>query len=191
MLTWTDSTEEIVKKAHDFAERAHAGQTRRGSTTPCIKHCEEVASIVSSWWFNPEDIASALLHDVVEDTSITLVDIKTEFGERVLTTVSWLTNPSYFSELEPLAKKEHQAVRMRLAPRSAQIIKLADMISNLRSLKDAPPLDWSRKRRYEYIAGTFHVATEGKHGLKILYLEFLRAHREALEATNKAIIFTA
>ncbi len=190
ILTWTGSRHEVVNRAHDFARRAHFGQTRQGSSTPYIRHPEEVASIVSSWWDNPEDIAAALLHDVPEDTGFNLRNIREKFGEYVQTTVSWLTNPAYFSELNPVDKKTQQAIHIRMASRGAQIIKLADMISNLRSLRYDPPLDWSRRRRFEYIAGTLHLAKECRPSLEILYLEFLRAHREAYEATERAIIFT-
>src|SRR5436190_1227250 len=77
---------EILRRASRFAAQAHAGQ-QRASGEPYVYHAFAVARILAQLELNHEAIAAAILHDVVEDTDVTLVDIRREFGERVATLV--------------------------------------------------------------------------------------------------------
>src|SRR3989344_322236 len=71
---------EIVKKAYDFGSKAHSGQLR-ASGEPYFTHCVETAKILKELKLDNNTIAAALLHDVLEDTSVTYNDLKREFGK--------------------------------------------------------------------------------------------------------------
>ena len=81
---------ELVKRAYRVAEEAHREQ-RRVSGEPYINHCLSVASILAELRVPPEVIAAGLLHDTVEDTTITLPYLRTEFGDTVATLVDGVT----------------------------------------------------------------------------------------------------
>ena len=81
---------ELVMKAYRFAEKAHEGQSR-ASGEPYITHSVAVASILAELKVPPAIVIAGLLHDTVEDTAITLVDIKNNFGEEVARLVDGVT----------------------------------------------------------------------------------------------------
>ena len=73
--------QELLLRAYKYSERAHAGQTRR-SGEPFVSHCVEVARILADLQLDSVTVASGLIHDVVEDTDITVADVEREFGRR-------------------------------------------------------------------------------------------------------------
>jgi guanosine-3',5'-bis(diphosphate) 3'-pyrophosphohydrolase len=79
-----------IQKAYEFAEKAHSGQ-KRISGEPYITHCLAVASILAEMHVPPAVIVAGLLHDTVEDTSVSLDDLKSEFGEEVAKLVDGVT----------------------------------------------------------------------------------------------------
>lgn len=81
---------EFIIKAYKMAEAAHQGQTRV-SGEPYITHCVAVAEILSDMHVPPQVIAAALLHDTVEDTNVTLDEIRQQFGEQVASLVDGVT----------------------------------------------------------------------------------------------------
>lgn len=87
---------ELEARAHAFATDAHGDidQRRKYTGEPYIVHPIAVAELVRSVPHTPEMIAAALLHDVVEDTPVTIEGIETEFGARVAELVGWLTDVS-------------------------------------------------------------------------------------------------
>src|SRR5512141_501008 len=88
--TYTLADKELIQRAYRVAEEAHRGQ-RRNSGEPYINHCLAVAQILSELRVPPEVLAAGLLHDTVEDTSITRADIERDFGEVVATLVDGVT----------------------------------------------------------------------------------------------------
>ena len=130
----------LFEKAVEFAMHAHSGVFRRGKTIPYIVHPLEAALIVSTIAEDQELMAAAVLHDTVEDTSVTLEDIKREFGERVSTIVDILTDrydPSHVALDPPIAwhmRKADSLDRISRAPREAQIVVLGDKLSNMRAI---------------------------------------------------------
>ncbi len=86
----------IVERARIFATAAHTAvaQLRKYTHEPYIVHPAEVAKIVSTVPHTPQMLAAAWLHDVVEDTGVTLETIRAEFGDEVATLVGWLTDVS-------------------------------------------------------------------------------------------------
>lgn len=131
----------LAEKALYFAMGAHyaVGQLRKYTNEPYIVHPIEVAEIVASVApFDEEMLAAALLHDVVEDTKVHIFQIYTVFGQRVAQMVSELTNHS-----DPtMSRKDRKRLdRMRLAQAGyeVQTIKLADLISNTKSIRRHDP----------------------------------------------------
>lgn len=128
---------EIVEKARVFATAAHAAaaQLRKYTNEPYIVHPREVASIVESVeGATSEMIAAAWLHDVVEDTGVTIETIRSEFGPSVAELVGWLTDVSRPEQGNRATRKAIDRAHTAMAPAEAQTIKLADVISNCTSI---------------------------------------------------------
>jgi len=96
---------EIILKAYHVAEEAHRGQ-KRASGEPYINHCVAVAGILAEMHVPPEVIVAALLHDTVEDTTITLEDIRQMFGDRVAMLVDGVTK---LTNLPRVSRGDQQA----------------------------------------------------------------------------------
>ena len=88
--TYSSADHELVQRAYRVAEQAHAGQTR-ASGEPYISHCLAVASILAELCVPPAVISAGLLHDTVEDTDVTLKDIKRDFGDEIELLVDGVT----------------------------------------------------------------------------------------------------
>jgi (p)ppGpp synthase/HD superfamily hydrolase len=127
---------EIVERARIFATAAHSAvaQLRKYTNEPYIVHPAEVASIVATVDHTPEMLAAAWLHDTVEDTGVTLEIVRAEFGDRVAELVGWLTDVSRPEQGNRAVRKAIDRAHTASAPAEAQTIKLADLISNTRSI---------------------------------------------------------
>ncbi len=88
--TFTALDREQIQRAYQFAEKAHEGQ-KRASGEPYITHCLAVAAILSELRVSPAMIIAGLLHDTVEDTDVTLADIRNEFGDEIAQLVDGVT----------------------------------------------------------------------------------------------------
>lgn len=134
----------IVKRADAFAAAAHASidQRRKYGGEPYIVHPREVRQIllrVSSQPVSEAQEAAALMHDVVEDTPVTLAEIRAEFGAEVADLVDWLTDVSKLSDGNRKARKALDLAHTAAAPVTAKNIKLADCISNAPSITAHDP----------------------------------------------------
>ena len=133
---------DIVHKAQVYAMAAHAavGQRRKYTNEPYIVHPAEVAATVAAVpGSTPEMVAAAWLHDVVEDTGCTLTDIHMGFGPEVAALVGWLTDVSRPEDGNRATRKAIDRAHSAQAPAEAQTIKLADLISNSRSIVQHDP----------------------------------------------------
>ena len=128
----------MVEKARVFATAAHAAvaQLRKYTNEPYIVHPAEVVSIVKRVPHTDEMLAAAWLHDVVEDTGVTIETIRAEFGETVAELVGWLTDVSRPDHGNRAARKAVDRAHTAMAPAEAQTVKLADLISNTRSIME-------------------------------------------------------
>ncbi|MDQ6962841.1 MAG: bifunctional (p)ppGpp synthetase/guanosine-3',5'-bis(diphosphate) 3'-pyrophosphohydrolase [Mariprofundaceae bacterium] len=131
-----DADLERVQRAYAFAAQAHSGQVR-SSGEPYIIHPIEVARILSDLGMDEDSIITALLHDTVEDTSVTLDDIRELFGEEVVCLVDGLTKVGQISFSSNEQKQVENFRKMILA--TAQdlrvlLVKLADRLHNMRTL---------------------------------------------------------
>jgi hypothetical protein len=130
----------MVLSAIDFAREAHKEHFRKYTGEPYFNHLHEVAQTVSSVPHStPEMISAAYLHDTVEDTSITLEDIESNFGSEVATYVENLTDVSKPEDGNRAFRKQLDLKHSAQAHPSAKTIKLADLISNLESIATNDP----------------------------------------------------
>ncbi|MCR5013726.1 MAG: HD domain-containing protein [Bacteroidales bacterium] len=123
----------LFDRAAIFAVKAHQGTERRGKAYPYIIHPMEAASIVATITNDQEMLAAALLHDTVEDTEVTLAQIREEFGDRVAELVNHETAPSS-EELTWRQRKEIQVKQLIAAPHDSKVVALGDKLSNMRGL---------------------------------------------------------
>lgn len=127
-----------VEKALVFATKAHAGQYRKGTDRPYILHPVETMAIVMEFTEDEDMLTAAVLHDTVENTSVTLKRIEKEFGHRVAELVASVTEDKKRKqppEATWKARKFEMIFRLKNADRDTKIIWFADCLSNMRELK--------------------------------------------------------
>src|SRR5258708_13169351 len=165
-----------ILAAAQFAAEKHATQKRKGAAQePYINHLIEVAHLIagSSDTLDTELVMAGFLHDTVEDTGVTLAELAQRFGNDVASLVAEVTDD------KSLPKETRKALQVQNAAKKsprAQTLKLADKISNLRSILASPPADWSLQRRRQY----FELAGQVVAGLsapnRLLKAEFDRVY---------------
>jgi (p)ppGpp synthase/HD superfamily hydrolase len=166
----------MVERARVFATAAHAavGQVRKYTFEPYIVHPAEVASIVGAVeGATFEMVAAAWLHDVVEDTGVTMETIRAEFGAEVAELVGWLTDVSRPEDGNRAVRKAMDREHTAAAPAAAQTVKLADLIANSRSIMAHDPA-FART----YLAEKrllLEVMTKGDRGLHALASSYASA----------------
>lgn len=122
-----------VRAAFEIAAAAHAHQTRKGDGSPYIGHPVRVAAIVRASGMDEAAVAAALLHDVVEDSPITLEELSERFGPRVVELVAAMTEDKATPGYER-RKDEHRA-QIEAAGHDAVLIYAADKLANLRDMR--------------------------------------------------------
>jgi len=113
--TFTTADRELIGRAYRTAEHAHSGQ-KRASGDPYINHCLAVAAILAGYSMPAEVIAAGLLHDTIEDTSVTYQDLKRDFGEGVANLVQGVTK---LTELPRVSRGEHREEALRKTDETA------------------------------------------------------------------------
>lgn len=141
---------ELEERARSFATEAHGAidQRRKYTGEPYIVHPVAVAELVRTVPHSDEMIAAALLHDVVEDTPVTIAQIRAEFGDAVAELVDWLTDVSRPEDGNRRVRKHLDLLHTAKAPPEAKTIKLADLIDNSRTISAHDPSFW-RVYRWE------------------------------------------
>jgi (p)ppGpp synthase/HD superfamily hydrolase len=131
----------IVERARVFATAAHAavGQTRKYTGEPYVVHPIEVSELVASVGGTEAMVAAALLHDVLEDTEVTVDLLEEQFGSGVADLVLWLTDISKPEDGNRSTRKALDRQHSAAAPAAAQTIKVADLISNTRTIVEFDP----------------------------------------------------
>lgn len=124
----------LIEQATLLAFRAHEGQQRKEKDVPYIIHPIEVALILAHHGFRDEVIAAGLVHDTVEDTPVTLEELRTTLGEEVANLVAPVTHDDTLSWEE---KKKAYIEEVRKAPEEVKAISLADKIANAHSFISA------------------------------------------------------
>ena len=141
----------LVQKAAQFAAQKHKGQIRKGrDECPYIDHLKSVARVIAGVGGieDPEILASAWLHDTLEDTETTPEELEANFGKRVRQLVEEVTDD------KSLPKDERKQMQIQHAPTlspDAVLIKLGDKISNIIDVTNTPPIHWTLERRKYYL----------------------------------------
>ena len=160
----------LVERAFQFSDSAHRGQFRK-SGEPYITHPLAVASILSQWRLDAQGLAAALLHDVMEDTAITKLEIETSFGKPVADMVDGV---SKLDQIESTSREDAQAENFRkMLLAMAQdvrviLIKLADRLHNMRTLDAMAP---THRRRIARETLDIYAPIANRLGLNALFLE--------------------
>ncbi|MCC6301325.1 MAG: GTP diphosphokinase [Gammaproteobacteria bacterium] len=138
----------LIRRACELAQRAHEGQ-RRASGEPYFQHCIAIANILVDLNLDAETLAAALLHDVAEDTGVTMDDIRAGFGDTIAQMVDGVTKMKLIQTYKSLPDSDKQEraqaenLRKMLLAMAEDIrvvlIKLADRIHNMRTLGALPP----------------------------------------------------
>ncbi len=152
---WPDAEPELSQRlpatvvarlagAVEFA-RLHHGDQRRKTGVPYLEHLLEALQVLveGAGIASPDVLVAAVLHDVVEDTPVTLEEVSTEFGPRVAELVGWVTIPAPGPGETKSAVRQAYLRRLRDAPPDAVLVKLADRASNVQTLRNLP-LDQQR-----------------------------------------------
>jgi GTP pyrophosphokinase len=140
---------DLLLRAYQFGEAAHRGQ-RRNSGEPYITHSVEVAKILADLQLDSVTVASGLLHDVIEDTSLTLADVEGAFGKEVAAIVDGLTKIAKLPTGGSTQERQVESYRKLLLSIAKDarviIVKLADRLHNMRTL------DWLSPEKRRRIA---------------------------------------
>jgi len=133
----------MLERAIQFATEAHEGQYRKYTHDPYITHPLAVMEIVKGVpGHTTEMLVAAVLHDVVEDTDVTLMEIQEEFGDTVSDLVLHLTDISTPEDGNRLKRKRKDAEWYAQGSADAQTIKVADFIDNTRDIAQHAPKFW-------------------------------------------------
>jgi (p)ppGpp synthase/HD superfamily hydrolase len=132
-----------------FADDAHSGQFRKGSRVPYLIHPLNVARILLDCGCSDELAVAALLHDTVEDTEVTVEEIRTIFGDPVARLVEFATEPDHLWTWEK--RKEHTLRLLGSGETQALLLSVADKLDNIRSIRQDLELfgekAWERFKR--------------------------------------------
>ncbi|HEU4787011.1 MAG TPA: bifunctional (p)ppGpp synthetase/guanosine-3',5'-bis(diphosphate) 3'-pyrophosphohydrolase [Gemmatimonadaceae bacterium] len=138
---------DLLVRAYRFSEQAHRGQLRN-SGDPYITHSVEVAKILADLQLDSITVASGLLHDVIEDTQLTLADVEAEFGKEIAAIVDGLTKIAKLPTGGSTQERQVESYRKLLLSIAKDarviIVKLADRLHNMRTL-DWLPADKRRR----------------------------------------------
>ncbi len=128
-----------IEKAVIFATRAHAGMCRKGKTKPYILHPIEAMAIVKQFTNDEDVLAAAVLHDTVEEASVTVERLEKEFGHRVVELVASVSEDKGKDRQTETAWKERKQEtidRLKNADRDTKLLCLGDKLSNLREMSN-------------------------------------------------------
>ena len=151
---------ELLDRAIIFAVKAHHNTERRGKGFPYIVHPMEAVEIVATITSDQELLAAAALHDTIEDTDVTVEDIRREFGDRITELVyaeSDQFDESVSEENSWHDRKQAAINRLAAASHDAKIVALGDKLSNMRAIRR----DYQQKG--DELWNIFHAKNKADH----------------------------
>jgi GTP pyrophosphokinase len=180
----------LVERAFAFSESAHQGQFRK-SGEPYITHPLAVASILSQWRLDAQGLAAALLHDVMEDTSVTKREIERSFGKLVADMVDGVSKLDQI-EFQSLEDQQAESFRKMLLAMAQDVrvilIKLADRLHNMRTLDAMAPRHRERIARETL---DIYAPIANRLGLNALYQELQELAFKHLHPTRHRVLAKA
>src|SRR5690348_1495486 len=191
-----DANEDLINRAYVYSVKMHGSQ-QRASGDPYFAHPIEVAGILTRYRLDTATIVTALLHDTVEDTSTTIEEIEKGFGGEVAKLVDGVTK---LSKIELQSREESQAENFRkfLLAMSADLrvllVKLADRLHNMRTLKYIPNED--KRRRIARETLELYAPLAERIGMRdfqeeLQDLAFAELNRDARDSIVKRLEFLA
>lgn len=155
---------DLVDRAIKFAVDAHHNTERRGKGFPYIVHSMEAMEIVATITSDPELLAAAALHDTIEDTNVTVEQIRTAFGDRIAALVhaesDQIDGVLFDGKNEEEtwhARKQAAIDRLAAAPHDAKIVAMGDKLSNMRAI-------WrDYQMKGDELWNIFHVKDKASH----------------------------
>lgn len=192
----------FVDKAIKFAVDAHADTERRGKGFPYVIHVLEAMEIVATITSDPELLAAAALHDTVEDTDVTLEQLRAEFGDRVAELVHSESDVLTEGEAEEISwhdRKQAAIERLAAASHDAKIVALGDKLSNMRAIRrdyervgdelwkifHAPGGKPDHEWHYRGLADSLSELSDTD-----AYREFIAAVNEVFKPSSKEVLYT-
>lgn len=165
-------TSEVVRDAYELLVSKHAGQRQKVNGHPYVEHPILVASDVSRAGFEPEMVAGALLHDIVEDSDVTIEEVRERFGDRVAYLVEAMTDTA---EVEPYERRKavHRERVFAAGPEAAAIFA-ADKLNNVRALRSA------YEEEGEEVARRFKQPLDTKLCVWVADVEFVSGYAAAV-----------
>jgi (p)ppGpp synthase/HD superfamily hydrolase len=164
---------EIVEKALQTASKAHEGQYRKLTDIPYITHPVAVGMLLMKAGYLDDVVAAGILHDTVEDTALTLEDLKREFGEKIAEIVAGCSEPDKSLSWEK--RKEHTIDFLKTASMEIRAVACADKLHNIRSIRSdyeqVGDAVWDRfkrgkeKQKWYYTNVVESLGTEGNFSL--------------------------
>jgi guanosine-3',5'-bis(diphosphate) 3'-pyrophosphohydrolase len=172
----------FLTRAIKFAADKHRDQKRKDNQTPYINHPIEVMDILARVAKTSDSsvLAAAILHDTIEDTETSKEELRTEFGDEVLSLVMECTDD------KSLPKAERKRLQIETAAQKsdkAKLVKIADKISNLRSIMYSPPPDWKMETRKNYVQWCHDVWL----GLRGVNAELDRLFEATVEEARRSV----
>ena len=171
----------MIFDAIEYAARAHREHYRKGTRIPYIIHPVSVAKILIEYDCAEEIVVAGILHDTVEDTDVTLEEIRGSFGDKVAALVAAVSEPDKSDTWEN--RKRHTIECLKTAPLDVLILSCADKLDNIRSIKEDyerfGETVWKRFRRakdsqqwyYQTLADVF-LKREGSEPGATLFRQF-------------------
>jgi guanosine-3',5'-bis(diphosphate) 3'-pyrophosphohydrolase len=166
-------TSEVVRDAYGLLVEKHAGQHQKVNGHPYVEHPILVATDVGQAGFEPEMVAAALLHDIVEDSDVTVGDVRARFGDKVGDLVEAMTDDAVDVEPYERRKDQHRERVLEAGPEAAAIFA-ADKLNNVRALRSA------YAEEGEEVAKRFKQPLDTKLRVWVADVEFVSAHAAAV-----------
>ena len=161
----------LVRRAYYYAEQAHDGQFRR-SGEPYVTHPLAVAGILSEMHMDPQSLVAAMLHDVIEDTGISKLAVKGQFGDAIaemVDGVSKLNKITFSSHAEAQAENFQKMALAMAKDIRVILVKLADRLHNMRTLDVLSP---EKRRRVARETLDIYAPIANRLGMNSIRLEF-------------------
>jgi hypothetical protein len=152
----------LIARATGFAARAHLNQRRKGAAQePYVNHVIEVMELLAdaTGGTDAELLAGGLLHDTIEDCGVTADEIEHEFGPRVARLV---TENSDDMSMPLDQRRALRIAQIAAKPKDSRMIKIADVISNVRAMAGSPPAGWTGPRKLAYLNDCRRLVSAGK-----------------------------